>query len=316
MILAGDIGGTNTRLALFERPGGDPVALTTYRSAEHDGLEEMLAAYLRAHPAEIDAACFGVAGPVRDGRTEKVNLAWSVDSRSVARALGLAHVALINDLAANAYGIAALRPADLAVLNDGVPDPEGNVAVISAGTGLGEAGLIWDGARRRVFASEGGHTDFGPRTEEQVRLLQFLAAEYEHVSYERVCSGMGLVNCYRFLASEDGERVDAATLDGAAISEAALSAADERASRALDLMISIYGAEAGNLALKLLATGGVYVGGGIAPRILPRLEQGAFMEAFAGKGRYAKLLAEIPVQVILNDKTALLGSALRAAEEL
>jgi glucokinase len=313
VILAGDIGGTNTRLALFEQPGAAPAALEIYPSAEHRGLEEVLAEFLGKHPGEVDAACFGVAGTVRDGRTEAVNLAWGVDSRSVARTLGLERVGLINDLAANAYGVLALGPDDLAVLNDGAPDAAGNRAVIAAGTGLGEAGLLWDGERYRVLATEGGHADFSPRGELQVGLLRFLEADLGHVSYERVCSGMGIVNCYRYLLATGGETASL-QLDGAAITKAALGGADETAAGALELMISIYGAEAGNLALKLMATGGVYVGGGIAPRILPLLQRGEFARAFSDKGRFAELLSQIPVWAILNDMTALLGASLNATE--
>lgn len=306
MILAGDIGGTSTRLALFD---GDPTpeALEVYRSREHDGLEEMVGAFLRAHPAPVERAAFGVAGPVRGGRcVDTTNLAWPVEGASVAQAAGVAHVRLLNDLEANAYGLAALGPDDLHTLNAGAPDADGNIAVVSAGTGLGQAGLYWDGERHHVFATEGGHVDFAPRNDEEDGLRRFLASELDHVSYERVCSGLGLVNVHRYLA---GGR----ELDAPAITRAALEG-DDTASRALDLMISIYGAQAGNAALTLMATGGVYLGGGFPPRILPRLREGGFMRAFVDKGRFRGLLERIPVHVILNDKTALLGAARAAAE--
>ena len=306
MILAGDIGGTNTRLALFDGDPREPAALTTYPSSVHAGLEEMVEAFLAEHSAQVERACFGVAGSVRDGHcVDTTNLAWPVEGSSLARALGLPAVSLLNDLEANARGIAALGPEDFAVLNDGDPNARGNAAVISAGTGLGEAGLYWDGERHRAFTCEGGHTDFGPRSEVEVDLWRFLAAEHGHVSYERVCSGMGLVNIYRFLG---GGPVEAAE-----ISRSALAGTDERAVRALDLMVSIYGAEAGNLALKVMATGGVYLGGGIAPKILAKLADGTFMRAFTTKGRFRPLLERVPVRVILNDRTALLGAALCAA---
>ena len=308
VILAGDIGGTNTRLALFDGGSREPAALATYPSGRHSGLDEMVDVFLAEHPAAVERACFGVAGPVRNGRcVDTTNLAWPVNGPSLARALGLPEVSLLNDLEANARGIVALGPEDFAVLNEGDPDARGNAAVISAGTGLGEAGLHWDGERHRVFACEGGHTDFAPRSELEVELWRFLTAELGHVSYERVCSGMGLVNIYRFLGGPP--------VEGGEISRAALAATDERAVRALDLMASIYGAEAGNLALKVMATGGVYVGGGIAPKILPKLADGTFMRAFLDKGRFRALLERVPVRVILNDRTALIGAALCAAGE-
>ena len=306
MILAGDIGGTSARLALVDGDVREPAALEIYRSREHTGLEEMVAAFLADHPAEVKGACFGVAGPVRGGRcVDTTNLAWPVEGDVLARTIGISAVSLLNDLEANAWGIEALGPDDVAVLNDGDPGATGNAAVCSAGTGLGEAGLYWDGERHRPFACEGGHTDFAPRSELEVALWRDLVREFGHVSYERVCSGMGLVHLYTFLAG-------GCELSGPEISQAALEGSDETAVQALDLMVSIYGAEAGNLALKVMATGGVYLGGGIPPRILPKLEDGAFMRAFTDKGRFAPLLSRIPVRVILNDRTALMGAALCA----
>jgi glucokinase len=306
VILAGDIGGTNTRLALVDGDPRQPVALEIYPSGDHASLEEIVRAFLVAHPAELAAACFGVAGPVRDGRVRVTNLAWPVDAASVAAALGLERVLLLNDLEANAWGIAALGPDDFHVLNEGGTDARGNAAVCSAGTGLGEAGLYWDGECHHAFACEGGHTDFAPLNDAQEGLREFLAREHGHVSYERVCSGIGLVNIYRHLAG-------GCDLAAAEISRLALAGTDATAVAALDLMVEIYGAEAGNLALKLMATGGVYLGGGIPPRILPKLEAGSFMRAFTDKGRFVDLLAGVPVRVILNDRTALMGAALRAA---
>jgi glucokinase len=307
MDIAGDIGATHTRLALFDPPTAAPVAFEVYLSRDHDGLEAMLRAFLRAHPAQVDRACFGVAGPVRNGHVQTTNLAWPVDAASVAALLGRDRVGLVNDLVANAYGIAELGPEDVATLHEGDPSVGGNAAVISAGTGLGEAGLFFDGSRHHVFPSEGGHTDFGPRNDTEVALRAHLAAKHPHVSYERVCSGMGLVAIHAFLGGEGD--------DAMAITSAALAGGDPLAARALDMMVEIYGAEAGNLALKLLATGGVYVGGGIAPRILPKLREGPFLAAFTAKGRFAELLARVPVHVILNDRTALLGAARLARGE-
>jgi glucokinase len=307
MDIAGDIGGTHTRLALFDPGVAGPAALEVYPSREHDGLESMLRAFLGAHPAQVERACFGVAGPVQNGHVKTTNLAWPVHAVSLATVLGIDHVALVNDLYANAYGIADLGPDDIATLREGDPSMGGNAAVISAGTGLGEAGLFWDRRRYHVFASEGGHTDFAPRDEEELALRAYLARNHAHVSYERVCSGMGLVAIHDFLSGREG--VGAGRTDASRITQAALDGSDAVSARALDMMVRIYGAEAGNLALKLLATGGIYVGGGIAPRILTKLQEGTFLEALDAKGRFAGLLSRIPVHVILNDRTALLGAA-------
>ena len=307
MDIAGDIGGTHTRLALFDPSVADPAALEVYPSREHDGLESMIRAFLAAHPAQVERACFGVAGPVQNGHVQTTNLAWPVDATSVARLLGIEHVGLVNDLYANAYGIADLGPGDIETLREGDPSMGGNAAVISAGTGLGEAGLFWDRRRYHVFASEGGHTDFGPRDEDEGALRAYLARNHAHVSYERVCSGMGLVAIHDFLSHREGAGVT--RTEASAITKAALEGSDPLCARALDMMVRIYGAEAGNLALKLLATGGIYVGGGIAPRILAKLKEGGFLEALDAKGRFAGLLSRIPVHVILNDRTALLGAA-------
>ncbi len=322
MILAGDIGGTKTILALFDGDGREPQTSETYPSADYRGLEEMLAVFLGNHGATIDRAAFGVAGPVSDGNAGQVNLAWPVRSESVAAALGLERVGLVNDLEANAWGITVLGPDDVAVLNEGDPHASGNQAVIAAGTGLGEAGLYWDGERHHVFASEGGHADFAPRTELQIELLRYLTARLRHVSYERVCSGMGLVNVYGFLCSRRATpepewlREQLATGDpAAAIASAALEGRDPVCVDALEMMFAIFGAEAGNLALKLLATGGVWIGGGIAPKNLAKFEDGTFMREFVGKGRFTSLLERIPVRMILNERTALLGAAVVARRQ-
>ena len=311
MDIAGDIGGTHTRLALFDPGAAGPAAVEVYSSRDHDGLEAMIAAFLATHPAHVERACFGVAGPVQNGHVKTTNLAWPVDARQVARMLGIERVGLVNDLYANAYGIADLGPDDIATLRAGDPSMGGNAAVISAGTGLGEAGLFWDRRRYHVFATEGGHTDFAPRDDRETALRDHLARNHAHVSYERVCSGMGLVAIHDFLSGSEG----VGRTDASAITKAALDGSDELCVRALDMMVSIYGAEAGNLALKLLATGGIYVGGGIAPRILRKLQAGPFLEALDAKGRFSELLSRIPVHVILNDRTALLGAARLARGE-
>jgi glucokinase len=308
MILAGDIGGSTTRLGLFTDEAEGPLAFRTARNAEHDGLASIIHAFLSDHPAEIRQACFGVAGPVRNGHADMTNLAWHVDTAELAADLGLNRVRLLNDLEANGHGIATLGPDDLAILNEGDPEAFGNAAVISAGTGLGEAGLHWDGERYHPFATEGGHADFAPRNNLELALRRSLEAAHGRVSYELVCSGMGLAGIYRFLGGGEAEP--------ATISSAALAGSDERAVRALDLMVSIYGAEAGNLALKMMATGGIYLGGGIAPKILPKLLDGSFMAAFVDKEPHRALLERIPVRVILDDKTALRGAARFAALDM
>jgi glucokinase len=253
---------------------------------------------------------------------ETSNLPWIVESSRLAKELNLPCTLLINDLEANAWGIQALTQADLITLNQVKRTPVGNQAVIAAGTGLGEAGLYWDGSKYHIFACEGGHCDFAPRNELEVDLLRYLLVRYGHVSYERIVSGPGLVNVFQFLRdTHRGEEPPWLTEEMAhgdpapAISRAALSGRSPLAERALDLWISIYGAEAGNLALKLKATGGIYLGGGIAPKILPKLSGPLFMQAFLSKGRLQGLLETIPVRVITNDKAALLGAARRAAVE-
>jgi glucokinase len=316
VILAGDIGGTNARLALFSRDLRTLDA-ETYPTAGHGSLAEIVARFLSPWKARITSACFGVAGPVSNGVVPAVNLPWAVDARELADAVGLDSVDVVNDLEANACGVLRLSRGDLATLNAGDLRARGNCAVVSAGTGLGEAALWWDGGRYHALASEGGHTDFAPRTETEVELYRYLAAELGHVSYERVCSGAGLVNIYRFLRDRGGESaVQAAgeTPTPAAITAEARLDRRSLGGRSLDLFLSVYGARAGNVALAFNATGGVYLGGGIAPRLVPELSEGAFRRAFVGKGRLTPLLERIPVHVILNDRAALLGAAHIAAE--
>jgi glucokinase len=317
LILAGDIGGTTTRLAFFDTAGGKLALLAEARfpSREAGSLEEIVGRFAGEHGLRAERACFGIAGPVRQGRVRTPNLPWSVAAGELAQALKLPAVQLINDLAANAYGIDLLGPDDLVVLNQGVPDPTGTIAVVSAGTGLGEALAYWDGTAHRPLSSEGGHADFAPRNELETELLLFLRAEHGRVSTERVVSGPGLRNIYRFLrdarhlpetpaVAEEMRRGD----PSAVISRAALAGECPLCGEALDLFVSLYGAEAGNVALRVLATGGVYLGGGIAPKIIERLKGPGFMQAFTAKGRLSPLLEGIPVRVILNDRTALLGA--------
>ena len=318
MILAGDVGGTKTRIALYERvPGGIARAVEeTYPSAEREGLEAILREFRALHPGPVEAAGFGVAGPVRDGRSNVTNLAWTVSAPELARELGLARVELVNDLVATASGIAMVAPERRVVLQRGEADPRGNQAVVAAGTGLGQAGLCFDGREHVAFGSEDGHADWAPGSELEDELLRFLRRELGRVGNERVLSGPGLANVYRFLRDtgrgrEEPElaRAIASGDPAAAISRAALEGTSELASRALDLFVSIYGARAGNFALSILATGGVWIGGGIAPKILPRLRAGGFVEAFRAKSRLGELLARVPVTVILDDRAALHGAA-------
>jgi glucokinase len=318
MILAGDIGGTNARLAVFDVLDGhfSLISASVFPSREYTSLDEIVSKFVRTANVHPDAACFGVAGPVRNGRVEASNLPWIIESKRLAEELDLKKALLINDLEANAWGIAFLDPADLVSLNQVKGTPIGNQAVISAGTGLGEAGMYWDGTTHHVFACEGGHADFAPRNELETELLRYLRVRFGHVSYERIVSGPGLVNVFNFLR-DTGRGVEPKWLademlhsdPAAAISRAAIEGKCGLSEQAIDLFVSIYGAEAGNLALKIMATGGIYLGGGIAPKMLPKLAGPLFMEGFLSKGRMQHLLEAIPVKVITDDKVALLGAA-------
>ena len=317
LILAGDVGGTSTRLAFFEADNARlaVVAERHYPSRQHGSLAEIVMPFMKEHRLTPEQACFGIAGPVLDEKVTTPNLPWSIESSELARVIGLSSVKLINDLDANIYGIGVLKDEELAVLNQGKSNPTGTIAVISAGTGLGEALAYWDGACHRPLPSEAGHADFAPRSKTETELLIFLQAEYGRVSYERVVSGPGLVNIYRYLRderrlSETTAVVDAMlTVDPAqAITTAAMNGNCPLCSTTIDLFISIYGAEAGNAALRFFATGGVYIGGGIAPHIIDKLRGSDFMRAFTTKGRLSPILESIPLKVILNDRTALLGA--------
>jgi len=327
MILAGDVGGTKVHLALYDFTEGKlhHSRDKQYPAKEYLGLEEIVKEFLGTD--RVSAACFGVPGPVRDGRLRLTNLPWTLDSRELAKNLGIDHVFLINDLEANGYGVAELGPDQIYPLSEGDASQIGNRGLIAAGTGLGEGILAWNGRIHVPYPSEGGHTDFGPRNEEEIELLRFLQRKYDgRVSYERVVSGMGLTNIYEFLRDSRGveepkwlaEKIAEAHDPNSVITEMALSAKSEICAKALDMMVSIYGAEAGNLALKVLSVGGLYVGGGIAPRILEKLKDGTFLKAFQDKGRLSQLLINMPVRVILDSGAALLGAAAyaeaRAAE--
>jgi glucokinase len=320
MILSGDIGGTKAELALFERDHGSLREVRSERipTDGHGSLEELLARFVRPADA-ISSAAFGIAGPVLHNRVKGTNLPWTVDAGHVAQALGVARVALLNDLEATSLGLEALEPHDLATLQEGVVDPHGSIAVIAAGTGLGESFATRENGRLLPRASEGGHADFAPNDEDEVDLLLYLRSRFGgHVSWERVLSGPGLGNVYEFLRDTGRESEPDLLKDAreAGDPHAAIAEADGKAAiatRALDLFVSIYGAEAGNLALRYMATGGVYVAGGIAPKLRARFEDGRFLAAFRAKGRLSPLLRDTPVKLVLNERTALLGAALLAS---
>ena len=321
ILLAGDIGATKTNLAIMSSEAGPrtPLAEATFPSANYPSLEAVAREFLSQVEWQVERACFGVAGPVVSGRVSITNLPWLIDEGNLQDALRLSTVYLLNDLESIANGVPALEPADLYTLNVGQPAPGGAIAVIAPGTGLGEGFLTWDGARYRPHPSEGGHTDFAPTNPLQVELLRYLQGRFEHVSYERVCSGLGLPNIYAYL-KDSGYATEPNWLAGrlAATDDPTpviVSAALDRERSCdlcistLDVFVSILGAEAANLALKVLATGGVYLGGGIPPRILPFLQKGLFLESFRRKGRLSDLPVHMPVHVILNPKVALLGAA-------
>ena len=318
MILAGDIGGTNARLAYFQPQNGHLrlVSERVFPSREHSELGEIVTQFVDDSGTKPEAACFGIAGPVRNGRVETSNLPWVIEQSRLAKQIHLPATLLINDLEASAWGIGALESTDLVALNHPTGPTIGNQAVVAPGTGLGEAGLFWDGSRHHVFACEGGHADFAPTDDLQIELLRFLKARFGHVSYERVLSGPGLVNVYEFLRDTGYGKESAefaAILNNndpaAAISRAALDGTQPLAVKALDIWIAVYGAEASNLALKTMATGGLFLAGGISPKILPKLTGPLFMQSFLDKGRLRPLVESIPVQVVTNDKAGLLGAA-------
>ncbi|HEX4644700.1 MAG TPA: glucokinase [Verrucomicrobiae bacterium] len=323
MILAGDIGGTKVNLGLFESSAQrvEWVTEESYPSQKHSRFEEIIQEFLTtAGPREITGAAFGVAGPVRKGRVHPTNLPWNLDAATLAKEFKIGAVSLLNDLEANAYGLAELSPEDFHVLNRGEPGATGNAAMIAAGTGLGEAGLYWDGQQHRPFACEGGHASFAPDTELDAILFDWLRERFGHVSWERVLSGPGLFNIYQFLRETNRGDEPAALAEALrkadpalVISQAATAGTSSRCVEAMDLFVEYYGAEAGNLALKVMSTGGVFIGGGIAPKILKQLETGNFLPAFFTIGRMKPLLEAMPVRVILNPKTALLGAAHYAA---
>jgi glucokinase len=312
MILAADIGGTSARIALFEAAAGGlaPVVARDYRSADYAGLEGILEDFRREHRHSISSACFAVPGPVVAARATTTHRGWRIDADALATLLGVPRVHLLNDLEAIGHGLPRLAPGDLVTLNAGAPAATGNRAVIAAGTGLGEAGCWWDGKAHHPFASEGGHADFAPRNDGEIALLRHFQGRFGRVSCERVLSGPGLVEIHRCLCFAAGGLPESPfDTDPAAIAKAALRGDSARCTEALRLFASIYGAETGNLALRMMARGGVFIAGGIAPKIVSLLRGGAFMESFLAKGRMRPLLETIPVHVVMNGQVGLIGAA-------
>jgi glucokinase len=326
VLLAGDIGATKISLGLYSTEKGprEPIVEGTFPSDRYSSLEVLVGEFLAQADLAVERAVFGVAGPVITGKATLINLSWAVDEVQLKKKLKLQSILLLNDLQALAQGVPLLEPEDLYTLNKGEPTPDGTKAVIAPGTGLGEAFLTWDGSQYRAYASEGGHTDFAPTNPLESNLLRSLQEKWGHVSYERICSGMGLPNIYAYL-KESGhadepawlaEQLAAADDPVPVIVNAALDAETscELCKATLELFVSVLGAEAGNVALKVLATGGIYLGGGIPPRILPALKEEGFMQAFLNKGRLAHFLKKVPVYVILNPNLALIGAAFYGLE--
>jgi glucokinase len=319
MILAGDIGGTRTRLAAFETEGNrlQCVVEKTYPSQQHDGLSTILADFIKTEGIPVHSACVGVAGPVRGGRSKISNLPWIIDSRELAQQLKLSSVGLLNDLEAYAYGIDALESKDFVTLSEGAEDAEGNRAVISARTGLGMAGLYWDGFRHHPFACEGGHADFAPRNDLEMELLGYLQKKYGRISYERILSGPGIKNIYDFLRdthkSEEPEwlrkQMDMSPDPPALISQLALEGKAAICDQCLSIFVSVFGAETGNAALKFMSTGGIFIGGSIAAKIVPKMKDPVFMQSFLDKGRMEGLLKDMAVKIVLNDDCGIIGAA-------
>ena len=320
IVLAGDVGGTQTRLALFEVDGTDliPLIEKNYSSSAFPTFDLIIKDFIAIENFEAGSICIGIAGPVRNGICETTNLPWSIDIQKIARTASIDRAVLINDLVANAWGIQALSTGDFAVINPGQSSTGGNACIISAGTGLGQAGMFWDSIQYRPYASEGGHCGFSATTDQDFRLLKFLQHRYGHVSWERIVSGMGIVNIFEFLINDYGiatpnwfvehqQQGDPAAAISQHFSDCKVSA------ETIKLFTHFYAVETANLALKTMATGGVYIGGGIAPKLLEHLQTPFFYESFIAKGRMSNLLTDMPLKVILNDQTALYGSALCGA---
>jgi len=319
MILAGEIGATRTRLAAFETEGSrlKLAVEKNYLSQQHTGLSEIIDAFIKTEGILVHRACFGVAGPVRRGRSKISNLPWIIDSRDLSKQLKLDSVGMLNDLEAYAYGIDALDSKDLVTLNEGSEDAEGNRAVISARTGLGVAGLYWDGFRHHPFGCEGGHSDFAPRNALEMELLSYLQKKYGRISCERILSGPGIKNIYDFLkdmhkADEPEwlrDQIASAPDAPALISKLASEGKTPICDQTMSIFVSIYGAETGNVALNFLSTGGIYIGGSVAAKNVPKMKDPIFMQSFLDKGRMTPLLKEMPVTIVLNDDSGIIGAA-------
>lgn len=319
MILAGDVGGTHVRLAAFELEGSrlQCVVEKVYETSEHKSLTDVLNNFVSGEGIPVDRACFGIGGPVRHGKVKMPNLDWVIDAQELAQCLRLQSVGLLNDLEAFAYGIGVLESKDFETLQAGAEDSVGNTAVISAGTGLGVAAMYWDGFRYHPYATEGGHADFAPADEIQLELLRYLKKKYDHVSTERVLSGPGIRTIYEFLrdtkteeepewlANEIKEAPDVPAL----ISGTANAHKAKICEQTMEIFVGIYGAEAGNCALRFMALGGMYIGGSIAAKILPLIKKPNFMQAFLNKGRMQPILRDMPVKIVLNDDAGILGAA-------
>ena len=317
MILAGDIGGTKSVLALFEDVKSRKIIKEErFSSKDSRNLEEIIEKFLSSDSFPVKDACFGIAGPIENNRCQATNLPWVVDGENLKKLIKIPRVFLINDLEANAWGIPCLFEDEVCVLSKGKENAQGNRALISAGTGLGEAGMYFDGKNHIPFPSEGGHCNFAPTDEEEVEIWRYLKAKFGHASYERVLSGAGIENIYRFFVDvkKENELIEVREKilkedPARVIYEHAINNTCSTCVRTVHRFVSIYGSETGNLALKFLALGGVYIGGGIAPKMLEAIKKGPFIESFLDKGRFNKLLSNIRVQVILNHKTALIGAA-------
>src|SRR5271169_1805225 len=319
MILVGDIGATRTRLAAFETEGNrlQVVVGKTYVSQDYGGLAEILPQFIRGEGIAVHSACFGVAGPVRAGKSKISNLPWTIDSRELARQLKLNSVGLLNDLEAYAYGIDALDSKDFITISEGSEDAEGNRAVISARTGLGMAGLYWDGFRHHPFACEGGHADFAPTNDLQIELLSYLQKKFGRISCERILSGPGIKNIYDFLRdaykAEEPEwlrtQMSAAPDPPALISRTALEGKAAICDQALSIFVSVFGAQTGNCALNFMSTGGIFIGGSIAAKIVPKMKDPVFLESFLDKGRMETILKDIPVKIVAGDDCGMIGAA-------
>ena len=320
--IAGDIGGTKTALALYSAENGPdrPLEQAIFPSVQYDSLEDILHSFLSGKSINIIGASFGVAGPVIDGQVRVTNLPWFLDSKSISAALGNAPVTLLNDLLSIAYAVPFIQPESLDTIHSGEPTRGGALGIIAPGTGLGEGFLVWNGRRYQAYPSEGAHATFGPSNQLEVKLVDYLLLRYDHISYERVCSGIGIPNLYTFLRDSQGleepawlSKMLAEAADPVpVIVKVGLENKSQIAAKTLDLFVSILGSEAGNLALKVMATGGLYLAGGIPPRIAPLLREANFMRALTNKGRFARMLSKIPVHIILQPQVALFGAACHA----